>query len=106
MIGSSGEAIQTCLATARGEHASVAKNERVLREGLVPKGPVTSAGFQDMTNLGKGIAKVLSMGGMISAMIPAQPDTKPIKGIIGIAGKLAPVAMKLNFFVSTSSITT
>ena len=46
------------------------------------------------------------MMGMVSAMIPDQPDTKPIRSIFGMLGKLSPVAMKLNFFVSESSVTT
>lgn len=106
VIGSSPEAVQTCLATARGEHPSVTKNERVTREGLLPKGAVTAADFADMTNMGRDIAQVIGMMGMVSAMIPDQPDTKPIRGIFGMLGKLSPVAMKLNFFVSESSVTT
>ncbi|MBP7933576.1 MAG: hypothetical protein KA354_02905 [Phycisphaerae bacterium] len=106
VIGSSSEAIQTCLATARGEHPSVIKNERVTREGLVPKGAVTSADFADMTNMGRDVAQVLGVMGMVSAMIPDRPDTKPIRGIFGMVSKLGPVAMKLNFFVSQSSATT
>lgn len=106
VIGSSPEAVQACLATARGERPSVTQNERVNREGILPKGPVTSADFADMTNLGRDIGQVLGLMGMVSAMIPDQPDTKPIRGLLGMVGKLSPVAMKLNFFVSQSSVTT
>lgn len=106
IIGSSPGAVEACLATARGDRPSVARNERVNREGLIPKGPVTSASFSDMTSLGRNLAGMLGGLGMASAMIPAEQDTKPIKGLIGILGKLAPVAMQLDFFQSKSSVTT
>ena len=63
IIGSSAEAIQTCLATSRGEHASVTKNERVTREGVLPKGAVTAAEFTDMTNMGREIAQAIGHDG-------------------------------------------
>lgn len=106
IVGSSPAAIQTCLATAKGEHPGVSKNERVTREGLIPKGPVASASFTDLTQLGREIAQGLGAVGMVAAMIPNQPETQPIRGVFGILSKLSPVAMKLDFFVSESSVTT
>ncbi|MEP0843157.1 MAG: hypothetical protein HRF43_10655 [Phycisphaerae bacterium] len=106
IIGTSSEAIAACLATSRGERPSVARNERVQREGVVPAGPVASASFQDLSGVGKSVAQVLGMMSMFSAMIPDEPDSRPVKGLIGILGKLAPVAMKIDFLQSTSSATT
>ncbi len=106
IIGTSPQAVDACLATARGERPSVVENERVVSEGLIPKGPVYSASFADMTKLGQNIAQMLGMMGMVSAMIPQQPELKPVKSLIGIAGRLAPVAMKLDFFVSQSAVCT
>lgn len=106
IVGTSSQAIEACLATSRGERPSVAQNDRVQREGVIPKGAVASASFSDLTTLGRDIAQVLSMLGMFSAMIPDEPEARPVKAMIGIAGKLAPVAMKIDFLQSTSSATT
>jgi hypothetical protein len=106
VIGTSSKAIEECLATARGEHPSVVQNERVQREALIPKGPVASASFKDLSTLGTDIAQVFNAMGFISAVMPNQPETKPIRGIIGILGKLGPVAEKIDFIRSSSSVAT
>lgn len=106
VIGTSSKAIEMCLATARGEHPSVAQNERVLREALIPEGPVASTSFQDLTTLGRDIAQVLNAVGFVSAFIPNKPELKPIRGVIAILGKLGPVAEKIDFFQSSSGVST
>ncbi len=106
IIGTSSKAIEACLATARGDHPSVTRNERVLSEALIPKGPVASSSFQDLTTLGRDIAQVFNAMGLVSAFIPNQPELKPVRGAIGILGKLGPVAEKIDFIQSSSSVST
>jgi len=106
VIGTSSKVIEECLATARGERPSIVQNERVQREAIIPKGPVASASFKDLTTLGTDIAQVFNAMAFISAFIPNEPEAKPIRGIFGILGKLGPVAEKIDFMRSTSSVCT
>ena len=106
VLGSSPGAVEACLATAKGQGPSVAKNARVIREGLIPNGPVYSASFSDLSAMGQEISMALRMVGMVSGMMPSDPQTKPVKDIILLLGKLAPVFQELDFFVSQSAVTT
>ena len=106
ILASSPAAVEACLATAKGQRPSVAENARVISEGLIPKGPVYSAGFADLSRMGQEMSMALGMMGMVSTMMPPQPELKPVKDIILLLGKLAPVVQKLDFFVSNSTVVT
>lgn len=106
LIGTSSKAIEACLATARGERPSVSTNERVQKEAILPTGPVASASFQDLSTLGRDIAQLLNAAAFISALIPDQPEMRPVRGALGIVGKLGPVAEKIDFIRSNSTMST
>ncbi|MCH8881148.1 MAG: hypothetical protein IID34_14860 [Planctomycetes bacterium] len=103
-ISDSAPAINKCLATAAGDAPSIATNERYKREGLVPKGPVNSASFADTSNAGQELAMMFGMAPMGLIMIPHSPEAKPIRSMLGIMSKLAPVLAEKNFERSRSSI--
>ena len=103
-ISDSAPAINKCLATAAGDAPSIATNERYKREGLVPKGPVNSASFADTSNAGQELAMMFGMAPMGLMMIPPSPEAKPIRSMLGIMSKLAPVLAEKNFERSRSSI--
>ena len=60
-VSNSAGAVNQSLATAKGDAASFAENERFKKEGLVPKGPVVTASFTDTSKLGQEMAMGLSM---------------------------------------------
>ncbi|MCZ6653314.1 MAG: hypothetical protein O7D91_09855, partial [Planctomycetota bacterium] len=103
-ISNSAPAINKCLATAAGDEPSIATNERYKSEGIVPKGPINSASFADTSNAAQEWAMAFGMAPMGLMMIPPSPETKPIRSMLGMMGKLAPVLAEKNFERSRSSI--
>jgi hypothetical protein len=115
MIGTSPEAINKCLAVAAGKAPSIRDNRRFQKEGLMPKGAAGSVSFEDMSNMGTELAQVLTMvsmvGGMVTAMMPAdEPNAQELKPILtsifSMLNRLGPVLMKLDFFSSQASMST
>jgi hypothetical protein len=91
------------------------KNARFSEEGLIPKGPVRSACFEDTSKTGQELASALGMVGMFGPMIVGgMPDKtaeekqqkQAIESGMRILVKLAPVFQKLDFYSSASSMGT
>ncbi len=99
-------AVNKCLASAKGEAPSFAKNPRFQSEGVLPSGPVSSASFTDTSTWGQQAAMMLGMMPMGAAMIPPSPEADQIRTLLMIIGKLAPVAAEVDFIRSASSVTT
>ncbi|MFH0982693.1 MAG: hypothetical protein V2A79_14305 [Planctomycetota bacterium] len=106
VIGNSAAAINACLATAAGQAPSILESERFRKEGLVPKGPVCSASFSDLSNFGQELGSVFFMMGLVGTMIPEEPETRPIKAMIGILGRLSPAIAQIDFYSSKASMCT
>ncbi len=110
IIGTSADAVATCLETARGDHPGIRKNETFMAEGLIPKGDFRSVSFVDERNFGKNLATGVGMmaltGGMAVASIP-DPEVKQLATkLLGILGKLSPVLAKLDFYKSSATAVT
>ena len=113
-IGSSPAAINKCLGVAAGRVSSIRVNERFLKEGLMPKGPVSAASFKDMSRTGEEMSELMGMVGvgmgLATASIPDTPKGREIKVVLQklspILMKLGPVFQKIDFFSSQSSVTT
>lgn len=113
-IGSSAAAVNKCLAVASDKAPSIRENKRFSAEGLVPTGPVAGASFRDTSNFGQELASAIGMigmaGGMATAMIPEEPETRQVKQMIqsalGIVMKLGPILQKIDFYSSESSMST
>jgi hypothetical protein len=99
-----------CLETATGKHPNIRTNDRVMSEALLPEGPFSSVAFTDKRDFGQGLSMGLSMMtmlGMVVPMVIPDENARKVAGkIIGIMGKLAPVAAKINFYKSSASYTT
>jgi hypothetical protein len=115
VIGSSSAAVNACLSVAAGKAPSVLENERFQQEGLIPKGPVNSISFTDLSNLGGELAQVVNIismaGGMMTTFMPPDdPEVQEVKPVLmkvfSILSKLGPVFMKLDFFSSEASMCT
>jgi len=110
MIGSSPEAVLTCLATAAGKHPGLRDNPRIKAEMLEPEGAATSVSLTDQRQLGKEIAQVLglvTMGvGMAGAGVKDEQARGVMTAITGMLGKLTTVATTIDFYKSTASYTT
>ena len=48
ILGTSADAVATCLETAAGKHPNIRSNDRVMSEALLPEGPFTSVTFTSM----------------------------------------------------------
>ena len=110
IVGTSADAVALCLATAAGEHPNITKNPQVMAEALTPKGPFRAITYTDQRNLGTEIGMALGMvsvfGGMATMAIP-DPEAQQVLGkLLGIVGKLAPIAAKVDFYKSKASHTT
>ncbi|MCP4590736.1 MAG: hypothetical protein GY842_08325, partial [bacterium] len=106
VIGNSAEAINACLSVAAGKSPSIRENPRFIAEGLVPEGAVYGASFHDLSNLGQEMASGFFMAGMFGQMIPENEETRPLKAMIGILGRLSPVVGKIDFFSSSATVCT
>lgn len=114
MIGSAA-GVERCLAVAAGKAPSILTNERFREEGLVPKGPVSSCSFSDLSNLGQDLAMGVGMASMFGNMAVAgmpqngedERQAKAVlQGIFGILTRLTPVLQQIDFFSSSSSLCT
>ncbi|GJM25659.1 MAG: hypothetical protein DHS20C16_20740 [Phycisphaerae bacterium] len=110
LAGSSIEAVEMCLNTAKGTHPGIDKNERVMSEAIVPDKDFFSATLTDQRNMGKEIQAMIGVISMVSGMMPMMiPDPEPraiIGKIAGMVAKLSPVAGKIDFYKSSSTCTT
>ncbi|MCO6438776.1 MAG: DUF3352 domain-containing protein [Phycisphaerae bacterium] len=110
IFGTSAEGVHAVLQTAKGEHPSVAKNERVMAEAVLPKGDFWSMSFTDQRRLGSQLADAVggaSMGlGMAAMAIPDPQGQQMVGKLVGILGKLGPVLRKINFYRSMASTST
>lgn len=106
-VSTSPSAVNKCLATARGESPSFAKNERFVSEGVLPEGPVASATFSDKSNQGQKLAMTLATAPMILGMVmPPSAGNDNMRVGLAMLGKLSPVAARLNFQRSASTVCT
>ena len=113
LFGTSADAVETCLKTAKGDHPRITRNERFKKEGLAPKsGAVASISFSDQSKLAEQLGEFLdaasmglAMAGM--AMQQAPPEMREIFAALpGILSKLGPVARTLDFFQSSAGYST
>lgn len=110
IVGTSEQAVLKCLATGRNEHPNIRKNERLMKEMLLPTGDVVAINYNDQRSLGREMAEmvqVVSMiGGMASMAVPNPTAQRVISKCVQILGKLVPVLQKIDFYKSSSSYTT
>ncbi len=106
VISNSAAAINACLATAAGEVPSIVENERFKKEGLAPQGPVCNASFTDLSNLGQELSSIFFMVGMFGSMLPDQPETRPLKAMISMLGRLSPAIAQIDFLNSSAAVCT
>jgi hypothetical protein len=106
VIGTSEPAINKCLDCGAGKIKSISASERFLKEGVRPEGPVTSAKFTDLSNFGQELGGLMMMMGFMGNFIPDEPQARPVKAIFGTLGRLGPVLAEIDFFSSSSSVTT
>lgn len=114
IVGSSCKAIGKCLAVADGKTPSITVNERFNREGLVPDGSVTGVAFKDLSHSGEDAGVILQLVTMmIAGYAEALPDSREMqdaKRVLRLLTptlmKLGPVLQKIDFYSSSSRITT
>jgi hypothetical protein len=109
ILADNADAIVACLETAKGEHPSIRKNERVMSELLAPEGPFVSVSLSDQRALGQELAAAIGMVSMMSgfASMAVPPEARRVIGTVsGMLMKLTPVVSKINFFKSIASTTT
>jgi hypothetical protein len=112
-ISTSASAINKCLDVAAGKAPSIRANERFLREGLIPDGPVRSASFADRSNIGAEwggkVGMVGTIGGMFAAGIPDEPRSRKVKKLLQtllpVVLKLRPVLQMIDFYSSEAAVT-
>lgn len=110
IFSNSADSVALCLETAGGEHPSIRKNAQVMSEALLPKGEFSSVTFTDEREFGQQLSMILGMVSMMGMGIPMvipDPDLQQaVAKIVGIVGKLSPVAAKIDFYKSSASYTT
>ena len=110
IFGGSAEAAAMCLDTGHGKHPNIRQNERFMKEGLIPDAAFSSVAFTDQTKLGQEIAEIIGAiamsGGMASLAIPDPEARNIITRTTTMLGKLVPVAQRIDFIKSTSTVTT
>ncbi|MCK4660164.1 MAG: hypothetical protein KAV82_11640 [Phycisphaerae bacterium] len=106
VVGNSAACINACLATAAGKAPSIVEDARFKSEGLLPDGPVCSASFRDLRNLGQEWGTAFFMMGMAGQIIPDEPDTKSLKAIIQMLGRLSTAINQIDFLNSSAAVCT
>lgn len=107
VIGTSEAAIVAVMETKSGKRPDFRENPRFKKEGIVPEGQVCSASFTDLSNMGQEFAAAAGMMSFAFGMaVPDRPETRGLKAMMGLIGKLTPAIMEINFFSSMSAVST
>lgn len=113
IIATSTGAVSKCFDVAAGKTASISKNERFVREGMIPKGAVQAASFRDTSQFGNELGGAAAMAGMFGGMAvmgmgKEVPDNVKggLKAALDIVVKLGPILQKIDFYSSEASVTT
>ena len=112
IFGANERVVKKCLQTSKGKHASIQKSERWQKEGLRPASgeEVESISYTDESKTAEnlqaligGLSMGLGMMGMMAQDLP--PEARPIlQTIPTMLAKLGPVVGKMNFFLSSASV--
>ncbi|TWT44868.1 hypothetical protein RAS1_12860 [Phycisphaerae bacterium RAS1] len=106
-ISSGPKPIAAALAAAKGEAPNFSKNERFMKEGLAPDANATAMSFTDLTKLGEQLSQLLQMTQLIQLFGGPEIAKDPAaKTVFSVARKLGNVVKKLDFFQSSSSVST
>ncbi len=107
VIGSGPQDVNKVLAAGKAGAKTIRDSERFKAEGVRVSGAVTGASFTDLEMMGQQLAMGLSMGGMMGAMaVQGGDEVAPIRAMFAMMAKLGPVAAEMDFFKSSSSVTT
>jgi len=110
VVGTSEEAVALCFATAAGDHPNVTKNKQLMAEIVQPTGPFTLMSFNDQRHFGEELEAMIqgvSFGaGMAVSFVPNPKAKMTIGRVLGLVAKLGPVARKIDFHKSASTLTT
>lgn len=105
VFGTSEQCVADVINTHSGDAENITANPRFIAEGLSPTGPVYGVSFTDLEKLSQELGQASMMMGMMGAFIPNEPETKPVRMMMNMFGKLGPTFMELNFLSSSSSVT-
>ncbi len=113
-FGANQKVVKQCIDTANGKHASILKSKRWNAEGLRPASgeKIDSISYTDESKTAEnlqaligGLSMGLGMMGMMAQDLP--PEARPIlQAIPTMLAKLGPVAGKMDFFLSSASVST
>jgi len=107
VIGTSAGAVNKCLDTAAGKAPNITESPRYRREGITsPRGRLWSTSFSDLSTLGQDLSNALFFAGVVGGMIPDEPETRTVKGILALLRSLAPALAEIDFYSSASTATT
>lgn len=101
MVVSSADFAESVLATGAGKEPNISKSERFQKEGIQPKGEVTSISFQDQTQFGEQLGTMMGMAGLLAMNVRENPVAE---GALTMVSKLGRVVRKLDFFLSSASV--
>lgn len=101
MVVSSTEFAEKVLETGAGKAENISKSERFLKEGLAPSGDVLSISFTDQTNFGEQWGTVMGMASLGAMQVRDNPVAE---GALTMISKLGRVVKKMDFFLSSASI--
>jgi len=108
IFGSSADAVALSNATAAGEEPSVLTNSALMAEAIQPSDAIEAANFTSYAGMAESFADMLNgltmAGGMITSMIE-DPQGREMAGeALSILGRLAPVIRAIDFYRSSSSV--
>ena len=105
VLGTSEDAVALVMRTAAGDHPAITENDRFAREGLSTNGPIVSATFTDLSNIGQELSAAFFGFGFAAGMIQEETRAAPVKAILNSFVRLGPVVNKIDFLSSTSTLT-
>lgn len=107
ILSSGPKPIAAALAAAKGEVPNFSKNERFMKEGLAPDANTTGMSFTDLTKLGEQMSQLLQMTQLVQLFGGPEIAKDPTaKTVFSVARKLGNVVKKLDFYQSSSSVST
>jgi hypothetical protein len=106
LVGSSENAAKLALSTRKGEGDDLTEHAAIGELGGLPEGPICSVSYQDLNIMFSELAQMCTMVTMFTAFLPENEEMKPVKQVLSLVPRLAPILQKMTFLEATMSVTT
>ncbi len=105
MVATSAPTAEACIQAAQGQAETIRSDPRFRDQGLIPKGPVASMSYVDLSRLDRDLARWLGLIGLVGKLLPADGPSEPMKGWLSLIEAFRKPSGRLDFLSTRASLT-